>query len=400
MKNLQWLKNNLSISNFLEKYITVVDISDSSICCFVYKVLPNTTYQLILREQVLADGFAKGKIIDAKLAIYSLNILFDKVESVIKTRLVDIIISNNSSWVKHIVHPLVYNVNSTIKQATLDRVFNIDFYAKDFEDYFISHMEVLNLKIDEQIISNPLGLYAKKIEADIHLIAFPKSYVINLYSIFDYLEMSIIAIIYSPFVLVDFLSNYAINDRHTFLTIDKHHSLFCDFQRTSRNITKLNWGINDIIDSLAQKINIDSKILLNYDVSNTVFNIKGKSIDFIDEANNIYKLQYKDFEEYLAESVKEYFDMMSNENISIELRNIKYIHTIIPSSNILILNELFTGLINDNIILNEQVKNYSDICDVKLEDVNALSTFCYYIKHYKTDANMEKFKKRLNKIVF
>ena len=187
MKNLQWLKNNLSISNFLEKHITVVDISDSSICCFVYKVLPNSTCQLILREQVLADGFAKGKIIDAKLAIYSLNTLFDKVESVIKTRLVDIIISNNSSWVKHIVHPLVYNVNSTIKQTTLDKILNIDFYAKDFEDYFISHMEVLNLKIDEQIISNPLGLYAKKIEADIHLIAFPKSCVINLYSIFEYL---------------------------------------------------------------------------------------------------------------------------------------------------------------------------------------------------------------------
>ena len=399
MKNLQWLTNNLSISNFLEKYITVVDISDSRICCFVYKVLPSNSYQLILREQVTANGFAKGKIIDSKLAIYSLNELFDKVEAVIKTRLVDIIISNNSSWVKHIVHPLVYNVNSTIKQSTLDKVFNIDFYAKDFEDYFISHMEVLNLKIDGQIISNPLGLQAKKIEADVHLIAFPKSYVINLYSIFDYLEMSIIAIIYSPFVLIEFLNHYSINDRQTFLAIDNYHSLLCDFQRTSRNIVKLNWGINDIIDSLAQKININPKILINYDSSNTLFNIKGKSIEFIDE-KNIYKLQYKDLEEYLAGSVKEYFDMMSNENISIELSNIKYIHTIIPSSNILILNELFTALINDNIILNEQVKNYSNIFDVKLEDVPALSTFCYYIKHYKTDANMEEFKKRLNKIVF
>ncbi len=361
------------INRYIKDYLAVFHIGDYKSRLYMYEIKDNK-YNLL--------GFASETLnFNDKIAfINGLRLLIYKVEKLSKIKIEKIIVSVNSSNIEliHYKKNLIYNSN--YKYKDLKKLLNFKNYefllSKKFTllDVYIKSLNFDNY--DYTNIKN--NSFVNNVSLDFFVIGIKDSYKKSVYSIFNYLDIEVVKIIYDDIGLSYFLDEKLSG---VFIYFDYNNIVVSFIQNNKAiDIKTFNYGLNKLFENIAQELNLPVNIFCNfYQKSLDSINLTNKSF-VVSFLNNTYTINYEKLKGSIDNQSERFFlEIFTQANIDNTLKNnICYIG---EYNNLLLFNQLFYKEIMNNDILKTQFKQESDKFNLTISKVKGISLLKYYLNN-------------------
>ncbi|BCD68234.1 cell division protein FtsA [Nitratiruptor sp. YY09-18] len=166
----------------MSKAILAIDIGSTKVCAVIAQ--KNGEKLAVAGTGVAkAQGLKKGVITNIDMASRAIKEAYENAKRVAGTTPGKAIVSISGAYVKSTNSNGIVNIpNKEISLDEINRVMQTAIYNANIpHEYEIIHALPYKFKVDDQdFIEDPLGMNASRLEADVHIIAAPKSSLFNI----------------------------------------------------------------------------------------------------------------------------------------------------------------------------------------------------------------------------
>jgi len=194
------------------KNILAIDVGSTKVCAIIAEVKDNGEDVRIIGAGVeKSQGLKRGSITNIDVASRSIKTAFENAKRVAGTFQTEAIVSISGAYAKSVESTGIVNVaKGEITLTEIDRVMQTAKYnANISSDYDILHILPYNFKVDEQdLVEDPLGMNASRLEVFVHIITTPKSNFNNLKRAIDLAGLKVKTIVLNSYASYIATVNY------------------------------------------------------------------------------------------------------------------------------------------------------------------------------------------------
>ncbi len=165
------------------KTVLAIDIGSTKICAIIARIEENHSIAIIGAGTSKAQGLKRGNITNIELASKSIKSAVDDAKRVAATDVKTAIVSISGNYTKSLNSNGIVNIqNKEISFKEIERVMQTSLYNANIpNEYEVLHALPYNFKVDDQdLIEDPLGMNAARLEVQTHIITTQKSNLNNL----------------------------------------------------------------------------------------------------------------------------------------------------------------------------------------------------------------------------
>ena len=165
-----------------QNLITALDIGTSKIYCLIAQIEPNQKLKIIGMGHHCAQGVKAGAIIDIEEATHSISSAVHDAEQSAGETIKDVIVNISSGKpVSKMIETHLQINGREIETTDIKNILEISRYHPLSDDRTLIHSIPIDYNIDGNSgIKDPCGMFAQKIEANIHIITAATSAIRNL----------------------------------------------------------------------------------------------------------------------------------------------------------------------------------------------------------------------------
>lgn len=167
----------------MSKTVLAIDIGSTKICAIIAQI-NNEIVDIIGTGIVRSQGLKKGGIINIEQASKSIKAAVDDAKRISGSDINSAVVSISGAYTKSLNSTGIVNIQSKeITFKDIERVMQTSLYNAKIpqNDYDVLHTLPYNFKVDNQdLIEDPLGMNASRLEVESHIITTQKSNLNNL----------------------------------------------------------------------------------------------------------------------------------------------------------------------------------------------------------------------------
>lgn len=186
----------------LKSCLTLLDIGTSKVCCLVVRFDSNETPEIIATGYAPASGIKAGAIIDLDKATDCIFDVLNQAETQAERRIDRVIVNISSTQLKsrHVYQETEIPDGRQITATDVKRLVDSVIEAEATGDEEIIHAFPLEYVVDdERGVSEPRGLYGRKLGVYVHLVMLPESQSRNLVTVLDRCHVQIDMKVATPY---------------------------------------------------------------------------------------------------------------------------------------------------------------------------------------------------------
>lgn len=167
----------------MSKTVLAIDVGSTKICAIIAQINDNNKITVIGAGVSKAQGLKKGTITNIELASRSIEEAVNDAKRVSGSAIDTAVVSMSGAYTKSLDSSGIVNLTSKeVGIKDIERVMQTSLYnAKIPNEYEVLHALPYNFKVDEQdLIDDPLGMNASRLEVETHIITTQKSSLNNL----------------------------------------------------------------------------------------------------------------------------------------------------------------------------------------------------------------------------
>jgi len=166
----------------LSDTVLAVDIGSTKICAIIAKIEDSRT-QILGHGIAKSQGIKKGAITNIELASKSIKAAMDDAKRIAGSSISSAIVSISNAYAKSLNSTGVVNIpHKDISMKEISRVMQTALYNANVpNEYEVIHVLPYNFRVDDQdLIEDPFGMNASRMEVDVNIIMTQKSNLSNL----------------------------------------------------------------------------------------------------------------------------------------------------------------------------------------------------------------------------
>ena len=167
----------------MSKTVLAIDVGSTKICAIIAQINDDNKITVIGAGVSKAQGLKKGTITNIELASRSIEEAVNDAKRVSGSAIDTAVVSMSGTYTKSLDSSGIVNLTSKeVGIKDIERVMQTSLYnAKIPNEYEVLHALPYNFKVDEQdLIDDPLGMNASRLEVETHIITTQKSSLSNL----------------------------------------------------------------------------------------------------------------------------------------------------------------------------------------------------------------------------
>ena len=167
----------------MSKTVLAIDVGSTKICAIIAQINDDNKITVIGAGVSKSQGLKKGTITNIELASRSIEEAVNDARRVSGSAIDTAVVSMSGTYTKSIDSSGIVNLTSKeVGIKDIERVMHTSLYnAKIPNEYEVLHALPYNFKVDEQdLIDDPLGMNASRLEVETHIITTQKSSLSNL----------------------------------------------------------------------------------------------------------------------------------------------------------------------------------------------------------------------------
>ena len=167
----------------MSKTVLAIDVGSTKICAIIAQINDDNKITVIGAGVSKAQGLKKGTITNIELASRSIEEAVNDAKRVSGSAIDTAVVSMSGTYTKSLDSSGIVNLTSKeVGIKDIERVMQTSLYnAKIPNEYEVLHALPYNFKVDEQdLIDDPLGMNASRLEVETHIITTQKSSLNNL----------------------------------------------------------------------------------------------------------------------------------------------------------------------------------------------------------------------------
>ncbi len=167
----------------MSKTVLAIDVGSTKICAIIAQINDDNKITVIGAGVSKSQGLKKGTITNIELASRSIEEAVNDAKRVSGSAIDTAVVSMSGTYTKSIDSSGIVNLTSKeVGIKDIERVMQTSLYnAKIPNEYEVLHALPYNFKVDEQdLIDDPLGMNASRLEVETHIITTQKSSLNNL----------------------------------------------------------------------------------------------------------------------------------------------------------------------------------------------------------------------------
>ena len=167
----------------MSRTVLAIDIGSTKICAIIAEVADDNSISITGAGTSKAQGLKKGSITNIELASKSIKIAINDAQRVAGSNVKSAIVSISGAYTKSLNSNGIVNIqNKEVTFKEIERVMQTSLYNANIpSEYDVLHALPFNFKVDDQdMIEDPLGMNASRLEVDTHIITTQKSNLNNL----------------------------------------------------------------------------------------------------------------------------------------------------------------------------------------------------------------------------
>ena len=167
----------------MSKTVLAIDVGSTKICAIIAQINDDNKITVIGAGVSKAQGLKKGTITNIELASRSIEEAVNDAKRVSGSAINTAVVSMSGTYTKSLDSSGIVNLTSKeVGIKDIERVMQTSLYnAKIPNEYEVLHALPYNFKVDEQdLIDDPLGMNASRLEVETHIITTQKSSLSNL----------------------------------------------------------------------------------------------------------------------------------------------------------------------------------------------------------------------------
>ena len=186
-----------------ENFITVVDVGSSKVCCLIAERSQDNSQELEIKGIGLqrSDGIKNGSIVDMEKVERSIRQTVQTAEKMAKVTIENIIVNFFESRYESRRFKTALNINGgEIGDQDLKKIWHNCIKENITEDQKVLHTTPINYSVDGKSgISDPRGMYGKKLECMFHIVTTSQQIISNLKSCINRCHLEVGQIVLSPY---------------------------------------------------------------------------------------------------------------------------------------------------------------------------------------------------------
>ena len=191
------------MSNLIKNgFVTALDIGSTKICCLIAKVLSDGSFHIIGSGYAQAKGIKNGVIVHLNDATASIQDAIMMAEEKAERRVESVIVNISSTQLKSTFAKAEIEIadNKPVSSNDVRKLIDLALQKAELSDQEIIHQLPLSYDLDGQNdITEPSGLYGKKLSIILHVISVPLSQIRNLTLALERCHVSIDAKVATPY---------------------------------------------------------------------------------------------------------------------------------------------------------------------------------------------------------
>ena len=167
----------------MSRTVLAIDIGSTKICAIIAEVSDDNSIAITGAGTAKAQGLKKGSITNIELASKSIQVALNDAKRVSGSDVKSAIVSISGAYTKSLNSNGIVNIqNKEVTFKEIERVMQTSLYNANIpNEYDVLHALPFNFKVDDQdMIEDPLGMNASRLEVDTHIITTQKSNLNNL----------------------------------------------------------------------------------------------------------------------------------------------------------------------------------------------------------------------------
>ena len=186
-----------------ENFITVVDVGSSKMCCLIAERSQDNSQELEIKGIGLqrSDGIKNGSIVDMEKVERSIRQTVQTAEKMAKVTIENIIVNFFESRYESRRFKTALNINGgEIGDQDLKKIWHNCIKENITEDQKVLHTTPINYSVDGKSgISDPRGMYGKKLECMFHIVTTSQQIISNLKNCINRCHLEVGQIVLSPY---------------------------------------------------------------------------------------------------------------------------------------------------------------------------------------------------------
>jgi cell division protein FtsA len=167
----------------VSRTVLAIDIGSTKICAIIAEISDDNSIAITGAGISKAQGLKKGSITNIELASKSIQLALNDAKRVSGSDVKSAIVSISGAYTKSLNSNGIVNIqNKEVTFKEIERVMQTSLYNANIpNEYDVLHALPFNFKVDDQdMIEDPLGMNASRLEVDTHIITTQKSNLNNL----------------------------------------------------------------------------------------------------------------------------------------------------------------------------------------------------------------------------
>lgn len=167
----------------MKRTVLAIDIGSTKVCAIIAEIEADNSVQIIGAGISKAQGLRKGSITNIELASKSIRSALSDAKRVAGSELKSAIVTISGAYTKSLNSSGIVNIpNKEISLKEIERVMHTSLYNANIPNEFeVLHALPYNFRVDDQdLIEDPLGMNASRLEVETHIITTQKSNLNNL----------------------------------------------------------------------------------------------------------------------------------------------------------------------------------------------------------------------------
>ena len=173
----------------MRRILSSIDLGSNSIKLIVAEIY-NDKINILCALSETSKGIKNGLIISEEDVIYTIRKILNKAEDILGLRLKKIVCSvpeYDVVFSEGIGINTITNEDKIVTKKDISRLLKTCAYNKVKDDYELINIIPIEYKLDDQVVSDPVGMYGDKIKLKSIIVSAPKE---NTYSFIKVLEKS------------------------------------------------------------------------------------------------------------------------------------------------------------------------------------------------------------------
>ena len=167
----------------MSRTVLAIDVGSTKICAIIAEISNDNSIAITGAGTTKAQGLKRGSITNIELASRSIKSAVEDAKRVAGSEVKSAIVSMSGAYTKSLNSNGIVNIQSKeISFKEIERVMHTSLYNANIpNEYEVLHALPFNFKVDDQdLIEDPLGMNASRLEVETHIITTQKSNLNNL----------------------------------------------------------------------------------------------------------------------------------------------------------------------------------------------------------------------------